>query len=102
MYDACVRNGFYQPKIKSNMVTEDYIKNVMLGKAFCHSYKDIKMLPCSRPPNKELLLSKFQVLVATMKWMMTGIYDKHHPDKRWFLYVLSTYSPRDEIFKKSF
>ena len=99
MYEACVRNGFYLPKIKSNMITEDYIRNVMQGKAFCTRFKNIKMLPCPRPPNKELLLLKFQTLVATMEWAMTGIDEKHHPDKRWLLDVLSTYSPGDDILK---
>ena len=102
MYEACVQNGFYLPKIKSNMITEEYMRNVMQGKAFCPRFKDIKMLPCPRPPNKELLQLKFQTLVATMEWAMTGIDEKHQPDKRWLLDVLSTYSPGDDIFKKSY
>ncbi len=43
LYEACVRNGFYLPKLKSPMVTEDYMRHVMTGKAFCPKYKEIKM-----------------------------------------------------------
>jgi hypothetical protein len=39
LYEAVLRNGFYLPKIKSSMVTEEYMRNVLTGKAFCPKYE---------------------------------------------------------------
>ena len=60
LYEAVVRNGYYLPKLKTTMITEDYMRNVISGKAFCPKYAEIKMLPCPRPPCKQVLLEKFQ------------------------------------------
>ncbi len=62
LYEACVRNGYYLPKLKSSVVTEEYMRLVMHGKSFCPKYADIKMKPCPRQPNKEVLLRKFTTL----------------------------------------
>ena len=56
LYEALLRNGYYLPKFKTTMITEEYMRNVITGKAFCPKYSDIKMLPCPRPPNKDVLL----------------------------------------------
>ena len=34
LYEAVVRNGFYLPKIKTTIISEDYMSNVILGKVF--------------------------------------------------------------------
>ena len=62
LYEACERNGYYLPKLKSPMVNEDYMRHVMNGKSFCPKRVDIRMLPCPRPPNKELLVQMFREL----------------------------------------
>ena len=59
LYEACLRNDYYLPRLKTSMVTEDYMRNVITGKAFCPKFKDIKMMPCPRPPGKEVLLRMF-------------------------------------------
>ena len=33
LYEACVRNGYYLPKIKTTMVTEDYMLRVIAAPA---------------------------------------------------------------------
>ena len=58
-YDAMVANDYYLPRYKSSMVTEDYMRDILGGRTFCPQYKDVKLLPCSRPPLVELLLGKF-------------------------------------------
>ena len=97
-----LRNGFYLPKIKSSMVTEEYMRNVLTGKAFCPKYDQIKLHPCPRPPGKDVLLRKYQELCDANDWGNTGVDEKHQPDKRWLLDFISTFNPRDEIFAKSY
>jgi len=103
LYEACVRNNYYLPKIKSTMVTEEYMKNVINGKAFCPKFDDIKMLPCPRPPNKEVLIDKFlEICVSHNFTMNCGIDDKHKPDKTWLINFIASFKPDDEIFKKNY
>ncbi len=59
LYEAVLRNDWYLPKFKTSMVTESYLRNVLTGKTFCPKYSEIKLRPCPRPPNKDLLLKKF-------------------------------------------
>jgi hypothetical protein len=102
LYEACERNGYYLPKLKSPMVTEDYMRHVMNGKSFCPKRVDIRMLPCPRPPNKELLVQLFRELAEANTWRLVGFDEKHHPDKRWLLDVIATYAPKCEIFAKDY
>ena len=54
------------------MITEEYMRNVITGKAFCPKYSEIKMLPCPRPPNKDVLLKKFLEIGVTHNFQHTG------------------------------
>ena len=76
LYDAAIRNGWYLPKYKSSIVTEDFITNVITGKVFCPKYEDIRLIPCPRPPDKTLLLKDFSKMVLAMK-KDSGINDVH-------------------------
>ena len=61
------------------------------------------MLPCPRPPNKSVLLEKFWVYVDSKHLILQGLdKERHIPDKRWLLDVLATFTPQEEIFKKSY
>jgi len=100
--EAVVRNGYYLPKIKTTMITEDYMRNVITGKAFCPKYSEVKMLPCPRPPCKQVLLDKFHRICQGQNLVHTGVDDKHVPDKRWLLDFVSTFKPDDDIFKKNY
>ena len=61
------------------------------------------MLPCPRPPNTSVLLEKFWAYVDAKQLNMQGIdRERHIPDKRWLLDVLATFTPQNEIFKKSY
>ena len=40
-YDAMVANGYYMPKYKTTMITEEYMRDILGGKTFCPHYKDV-------------------------------------------------------------
>lgn len=58
-----MRNGFYPPKLKSNMVSEHYLINVMDGTYYCPKAEEIRVRICPRPPQKTVLLEKFNKLM---------------------------------------
>jgi len=103
LYEACERNGFYLPRLKTTMVTKEYMRQVIKGSSWCPLRKDIKMLGCPRPPNKSELLDKFWNYIDFNRLELTGVdREKHIPDKRWLLDILATYTPDDEIFGKGY
>jgi len=102
LYEAMIRNGYYLPKFKTTMITEEYMRNVMSGKTFCPKFEDIKMLPCPRPPKKDALITKFLEICVSHNFTHTGVDEKHVPDKRWLMDFVSSFKPEDEIFKKDY
>ena len=52
LYDAAIRNGWYLPKFKSSIITEQYITDVITGKVFCPRFEEIRLAPCPKPPEK--------------------------------------------------
>jgi len=103
LYEACERNGYYLPRQKTTMVTEDYMRQIIRGNAWCPLRAKITMLGCPRPPNKSVLLEKFWNFVNFNRYDLSCVDpEKHIPDKRWLLDVLATYTPEDEIFRKSY
>jgi hypothetical protein len=85
------------------MVTEEFMRNVITGAAWCPLRKKIVMLGCPRPPTKHVLLEKFWDYVDTNQLKLVGVdRDKHSPDKRWLLDILATFTPSDEIFAKNY
>jgi hypothetical protein len=84
------------------MITEEYMRNVFLGKAYCPKYAEIKMLPCPRPPTVEVLLKKFHRICRDQNLVLCGVDEAHMPDKRWLLDFIATLAPNDEIFKKNY
>ena len=102
LYEAVLRSGYYLPKFKSTMITEEYMHNVITGKAFCPKFSEVKMLPCPRPPTVDVLLKKFHKICKDQNLVHYGVDESHVPDKRWLLDLISTLNPDDEIFKKSY
>jgi hypothetical protein len=58
MWEVVVRCGYYLPKFKSKMITEEYMDNVMREKAWCPKFKDISKIPWPTPPNKRCSSAK--------------------------------------------
>ena len=102
LYEACLRNDWYLPKYKSSMVTEAYLKNVMIGKTWCPRYSELKPKPCPRPPYKQILIDKFLAAATDKGYQSIGMDEDHLPDKRWLLDVLAKLTPDDEIFRKNY
>ena len=101
LYESAIRNGFYLPKLKCSIITEDYIYGVLLGNVLCPKYGAIKLLPCPRPPDKETLIKMAEEAMSEHNKSL-GIDASHTPDKAWLISIISTFNPMCEIFKKSY
>jgi hypothetical protein len=84
------------------MITEEYLRNIIHGKAYCPKYAEVKMLPCQRPPTVDVLLRKFHRICRDQNLVLAGVDESHIPDKRWLLDFIATLNPQDEIFKKNY
>lgn len=101
LYEAVERNGWYLPSRKSNVCTEDYLKNVLMGKTWCPKYEEVRIRPCPRRPPKKILYDKFEHLLTTKK-LEGGFDPERQPDSNWLVAVIATLSPDDEIFGKGY
>ena len=102
-YEAAVRNWWYLPKFKSSIITEDYISDVVNGRVYCPKYSDIKLKPCPKAPDKEILMFKLEnILPQANINLPLGFDEIHQPDKPWLLAVLATVYPACDIFKKGY
>jgi hypothetical protein len=43
LYEAVLRSGYYLPKFKSTMITEEYMHNVITAKTFCTKFSEVTM-----------------------------------------------------------
>ena len=102
LYELCVRNGYYMPAFKSGVCTEDYLLNVVKGGYWCLKYGDIHMLPCPRPPCKDILLKKYLDAVKAHGYSTVYVSMELRPDVKWLLDMIATLTPTDEIFKKGY
>ena len=93
LYEAAVRNGWFLPKYKSTIITEQYLQSVIFGRVYCPKYSEIRLVPCPRGPDKNTLLKDFRKITSSQK-LSTGIDENHVPDKFWLLSVLGTHDPR--------
>jgi len=64
-------------------------------------FKEIRLCPCVTPPKKEVLLQKLKSYLSKNK-LNAGQDHNHTPDKQWLINVLSTITPKDEIFDKGY
>ena len=77
------------------------MRDILGGKTFCPHYKDVKLLPCPRPPPVELLLGKFHRICESRNLLNNcGVDEVRQPDKRGLLDFVSTLRSDDEIFRK--
>jgi len=77
LYEATVRNGWYLPSLKSSIVNENYLTNVIKGAYYCPKYSDVRLAACTRPPSKEYLVEQVNRAVHYHKTLATGI-DRAH------------------------
>ena len=83
LYEACQHNAYYLPRYKSSMITEEWLRAIISGQAWCPRFTDIKLRPCPRHPSKDVLLNKFWDLVDEWSFKMVGVdREKHVPDAK--------------------
>ncbi len=56
LYILAERNGYYLPKESAAIITEEFLINVLTKEYYCPMYEDIRLRPCPRPPQKEVLM----------------------------------------------
>ena len=101
LYEAAIRNGYYLPKFKSGIITETYITDVICKRVYCPQFKDIRLLPCPRPPDKDSLI-KYAKEIKPANNLPLGIDKEHTPNKEWLLALLSTHKSDLYIFRKDY
>ena len=101
LYEAAIRNGYYLPKFKSGIITETYITDVICKRVYCPQFKDIRLLPCPRPPDKDSLI-KYAKEIKPANNLPLGIDKEHTPNKEWLLALLSTHKSDLHIFRKDY
>lgn len=115
MHNACVRNGFIMPTLKSKICTWRFMNEVRLGLVYVPKHDNVKRGLCPERPSEQVirnelvrviqagidnnqvpanLLQQFVCLQQHLK--------KHTADKDWLLDVLATVSDNHEFFSKSY
>lgn len=77
LYEAAVRNGYFLPQKNAQIITEEFLTEVLRGSCWCPKYSEIRLLPCPRPPSKDILLKKFAKMVKE-KSLKNVTVDEHH------------------------
>jgi hypothetical protein len=101
MADAMVRNRWYLPKLKSSIMSLNYMHDVRQNKTWCLKYDNLNRQPCPNPPPKNILEKEFLSL-AVNNGLHTGMTDLKTPDKDWLLEAISHLKPDHEIFQKGY
>ena len=57
-YKAMVANGWFLPAQQCQLCSRDFMIGVRNKSIFCPQFKDIKLLPCLKPPSREILVEK--------------------------------------------
>ena len=60
--------------------------------AILQKYRDIKLLSCPRPPDKETIIKLGEEAMAEHSKSL-GIDASHTPDKAWLISIISTFNP---------
>ena len=102
LYNLAEVNSFYLPKESSSAVNELFLLNVLNEKWWCPNYSEIKLKPCPKPPQKDVLIEKLRDYAFENEKNISWLDEKHTPDKDWLVAVLASFTPEDEIFKKGY
>lgn len=102
LYDAMLRNGWYLPHKKSQIITVDYLLGVKDRRFFCPKYEDIRLRPCPLPPTKAQVVHEVFLILDKDCNLGFSEADHHKVDTTWALNILSSIQPDHEFFGKSF
>ena len=112
LYEACVRNQFWMPPAKDNILTVDFMKGLQAGKYWLPKSIEIRLMNCADPPNKfDLAKILTEVMSAhpsqgepfDTQFQRTLIEIKAKPPSvSWMLALLSTMDQNHAIFAKNY
>ena len=52
-HNACVKNGYHKPNVKTALCTLEFMKEVRTGVNWVPKLTDIKLAPCPNPPSTD-------------------------------------------------
>ena len=84
-------------------ITVSYLRNVVYGVYYVPSFSEIKILPCPRPPPKELIYSEIQEVLQGHKPPRTMGFDLQKlPGIQYLLQVLATLNSDHQFFQPNY
>ena len=97
--ELVLRYGYYLPN--SSFCSVAYMHGVLGGSMYYPKYKEVRLLPCPRPPPKPELLAAVQTALAR-NGKTIGDTSRLCPDAKWLLAVLSTLNPHHLFFRRNY
>ena len=58
LHEMMTKNGFYLPTLSCHWLTKKVMLSIVQGNIYCPMFKDIRPLPCPRPPYRIHLISE--------------------------------------------
>ena len=88
--------------MKSNFVTLSYLKNVRSKNLYVPMYRDVRLLPCPKPPEKREIANELMKATKLINKDIGIKFEGALPDTWWMLAVLSTVDSEHRYFKKDY
>jgi hypothetical protein len=108
-HNACVKNGYRMPHVKSALCTLEFMKEIRAGVTWVPKLTDIKLAPCPNPPSTDDIREELVRLIeanintcdahlkAPVRSLMMHL--KHRAgDKDFMLDVISTVTDRNHAY----
>ena len=108
-HNACVKNGFRMPHVKSSLCTLKFMKEVRTGETWVPKLTDVKLAPCPNPPSLEEIRAELVRLIEpNLSTLDNSLKGPVHSlmthlkfragDKQFMLDVLSTLTDRNHPY----
>ena len=108
-HNACVKNGFRMPHVKSSLCSLEFMKEIRAGVTWVPKLTDVKLAPCPNPPSLEEIRAELVRLIEpnldTLDNALKGpvrslmLHLKNRAgDKQFMLDVLSTVTDRNHAY----
>lgn len=102
LYDAMVRNKFFLPAYKSQIITCEWLMLVKKKRIWMPMYPEVRLAPCPNPPTKLEILDEMNRICEEKSFPFPV--DKRNilPDRAWCIAALSTLDPDHRFFQKDY
>ena len=108
-HNACVKNGFRMPHVKSSLCSLEFMKEIRAGVTWVPKLTDVKLAPCPNPPSLEEIRAELVRLIEpnldTLDNALKGPFrnlmlhlKNRAGDKQFMLDVLSTVTDRNHAY----